>query len=260
VPWSNFWLTLTSPASLTIRVWRKIINTRSSRVTYFLHSNESYGWHFQYLTILGLALATSTFTAGLLADITLSPRLFLLKNILSVCSAPMEVLISVLWWTISSVRFIIGPLSLSNCYRSTEVWSYRIGLYFLFMQVRVIPQSLPQDLNVSDIGFHAMPSLILTIDLLFLSPPWTITIWPAMGLSSVIAFGYWFWVELCRSHNGWYVNCHSGLFQLTLSRYPYPLFDQLDTPLRLGLFTLSAAVMAMNTAALRWLYGRVNGW
>lgn len=58
----------------------------------------AYGWHFQYLTVIGLSLATLTFIVGLLADLTLSARLFLVKNILSLCSAPMEVLISVLYW------------------------------------------------------------------------------------------------------------------------------------------------------------------
>lgn len=60
--------------------------------------NEAYGWHFQYLTVIGLTLSTLTFIVALLADITLSRRLFLAKNLLSVCSAPMEVLISVLYW------------------------------------------------------------------------------------------------------------------------------------------------------------------
>ena len=67
-------------------------------------SNDSYGWHFQYLTIIGLSLATLTFTFGSLADITLSPRLFLIKNALSMCSAPLEVLISVLYWSLRAVR------------------------------------------------------------------------------------------------------------------------------------------------------------
>ena len=65
--------------------------------------NESYGWHFQYLTILGLFLATLTFTFGFLADIAASPRLFLIKNTLSMTSAPLEVLISALYWGIRSV-------------------------------------------------------------------------------------------------------------------------------------------------------------
>jgi hypothetical protein len=67
------------------------------------NSNQAYGWHFQYLTVIGLSLSTVTFAVALLADITLSRRLFLIKNILSVCSAPMEILISVLYWGLRSV-------------------------------------------------------------------------------------------------------------------------------------------------------------
>lgn len=44
-----------------------------------------------------------------------------------------------------------------------------------------------------------------------------------------------------------------------LSRYPYPIFEQLPTPGRMGLFSLSAVVMALSTATLKWLYGRING-
>lgn len=46
---------------------------------------------------------------------------------------------------------------------------------------------------------------------------------------------------------------------LTYIRYPYPIFEQLPTSGRIGLFTLSAVVMALSTATLKWLYGRVNG-
>ena len=72
-------------------------------------SNEAFGWHFQYLTVIGLGLSTLTFACGLLADVTLSQRLFLAKNLLSVCSCPMEVLISVLYWglrMVSTIGFI----------------------------------------------------------------------------------------------------------------------------------------------------------
>ena len=44
-----------------------------------------------------------------------------------------------------------------------------------------------------------------------------------------------------------------------MSRYPYPIFEALPTPGRIGLFSLSAAVMALSTITLKWLYGRVNG-
>lgn len=71
--------------------------------------NEAYGWHFQYLTVIGLSLSTLTFIFAILADVTLSRRLFLIKNLLSVCSAPLEVLISVLYWglrLVSLSRFL----------------------------------------------------------------------------------------------------------------------------------------------------------
>lgn len=72
-------------------------------LTQQFNSNESYGWHFQYLTIIGLALSTLTFAFGLLADITLSRRLFAVKNALSVASAPIECLISILYWGLRAV-------------------------------------------------------------------------------------------------------------------------------------------------------------
>lgn len=134
--------------------------------------NNSYGWHWQYLTILGLSVAYLTFIFGLLADITLSPRLFLIKNTLSLCSAPLEILISLLYWGICAIdeTLVVPP------------------------EMHIAP--------IADIGFHAMPSILLTIDLLFLSPPWTIQAFPAMALSSAIAVGYWAWVEQCFKHNG----------------------------------------------------------
>ena len=72
--------------------------SRSSLVDNPNIANESYGWHFQFLTIIGLALAWLTFVTGAIADITASRNLFLLKNGLLFCSAPLETLISVLYW------------------------------------------------------------------------------------------------------------------------------------------------------------------
>lgn len=178
------------------------------------HINQSYGWHFQYLTIIGLSLATITFTLGLLADVTLSTRLFLFKNLLSVTSAPLETLISALYW---GLRAIDPTL--------------------------VVPKELELPLS-ADLSFHFIPTFVLLIDLLFLSPPWAIGAIPALIVSVVIAFGYWFWIEHCYSVNGF---------------YPYPLFDLLDVNQRIGLFVGSALVMTASTVTLKWLYGRVNG-
>jgi FAR-17a/AIG1-like protein len=179
-----------------------------------LSSNDSYGWHFQYLTIIGLTLSTLTFTLGSLSDITLSPRLFLLKNMLSITSAPLSVLISTLYWSL----WLIDP-------------------------ALVVPPELELPL-LPDLSFHAFPSILLVVDLLFLSPPWTVTVLPATGISGVIAFAYWFWIEVCYASNGF---------------YPYPLFELLSTPQRIGLFSLSAGLMVGSTVCLKWLYGRVNG-
>ncbi|KAB8302093.1 hypothetical protein EYC80_005544 [Monilinia laxa] len=176
--------------------------------------NSSYGWHFQYLTIIGLTLASLTFVFGFLADITLSTKLFFLKNSLSLCSAPLEVLISVLYWGITAIdkKLLVPP------------------------EISISPYA--------DVGFHAMPAILLMIDLLFLSPPWTINALPAMGLSSTLSIAYWAWVEQCYKHNGF---------------YPYPLFGLLDTTQRAVLFTGAALTMTGSTAMLKWLYGRVNG-
>jgi hypothetical protein len=63
----------------------------------------AYGSHFQYLTIIGLSMALVTFVVGLVADLTLSERLFKLKNTLSVCSAPLEVLVAILYWSLVAI-------------------------------------------------------------------------------------------------------------------------------------------------------------
>ncbi|KAF1981856.1 hypothetical protein K402DRAFT_439197 [Aulographum hederae CBS 113979] len=177
--------------------------------------NDSYGWHFQYLTILGLSLATGTFIMGLIADITLSPRIFAYKNALSVASTPMEVVISILYW---GLRLIDERL--------------------------VLPTWAPPIATTADLSFHLIPSLLLTLDLLLFSPPYSITFLPTSLLSLAIAFGYWFWVELCFSHNGF---------------YPYPIFAQLSTPWRVVLFAGSAAVFTGSTEGLKGVYGWVNG-
>lgn len=50
-----------------------------------------------------------------------------------------------------------------------------------------------------------------------------------------------------------------ALTRLTISRYPYPIFDLLTTPQRVVLFTVSGLLMSGSTMGLKWLYGKVNG-
>ncbi|KAF6232369.1 hypothetical protein HO173_009474 [Letharia columbiana] len=176
--------------------------------------NDSYGWHFQFLTIIGLALAVLTFSTGALADLSSSPTLFRLKNTLSICTTPLEVLISILYWTLRTVDKSL-----------------------------VIPDWAQLPL-LADLSFHAIPSILLTVDLLLFSPPWTVSTTQAFALSSVIAFLYWPWVETCAQHNGF---------------YPYPIFDMVGTKGRVGLFTMSALVMTGSTVMLKALYETING-
>ena len=136
---------------------------------------DSYGGQFKFLTIIGLAASLLTFLTGFLADLTGSARLFAIKNRLSVGTAPLEVLVSILYWGLTAVD-------------KTLVMPPEVALPFL-----------------PDFGFHAMPAIMLTIDLLLLSPPWTIRAYPAMALSLSIAFFYWIWIEWCFSKNGWCV-------------------------------------------------------
>lgn len=177
-------------------------------------SNDAYGWHFQYLTIIGLLLATMTFSLGSLADMTSSHRLFRYKNFFSVIATPLEVLISTLYGSLVSVD-----------------------------KELVIPKEFQLPL-LADISFHAVPAILLTTDYLLLSPPWTLSFRQALSLSTAFAFAYWFWVEQCYRHNGW---------------YPYPIFDALTTPWRILLFAFSGALMAGSTEVLKLMYRTVNG-
>jgi len=140
-------------------------------ITNPLHSG--FGGHYQFLTFIALTISTITFVVGLLADISLSKQLFALKNILSVCATPLEVLVTILYWSIRAVdkRFVMPP-----------------------------GHELP---FIPDFGFHAMPAVMLVLDLMLLSPPWSIKAYSAMGLDSVLTFLYWGWVEYCFSINGW---------------------------------------------------------
>jgi len=133
--------------------------------------SKGYGWHFQFLTIIALSLATITFIAGFLADIFLWQNAFIVKNWLAVGSAPLEVLISILYWGISAIDKDL-----------------------------VVTPDMQLDPFV-DMGFHLFPALLLLIDVLLLSPPWAFTFLPAVLIPSAIAAGYWAWLEHCFSVN-----------------------------------------------------------
>ncbi|TLS26300.1 hypothetical protein PpBr36_05226 [Pyricularia pennisetigena] len=202
--------------SLTLHILGLASFYQSFRYLYIFPTpiSSAYGGSGQFLTIIGLGLSMIAFGLGLLADVTLSPTFFKAKNFVAVCANPLEVLISILYWGIA-----------------------------LYDKELLMPSeySLPWAV---DIGYHAAPAIFLTIDLLFFSPPWTVKANGAVGLSVVLAFLYWGWIEHCASHNGW---------------YPYPILGLLNTAQRAVFFAFCAGLEASSTMALKWLYGKVNG-
>lgn len=93
-------------------------------------------------------------------------------------------------------------------------------------------------------SFHLFPTLLLVIDLVLFSPPYSVAALPSFGLSGVIALVYYFWVEHCYSKNGF---------------YPYPIFDEAGFNGRIILFAGSATVMGVATGVLKAVYAAVNG-
>ncbi|KAH8676109.1 integral membrane protein [Xylariales sp. PMI_506] len=134
--------------------------------------HKGFGGAFQFLTFIALALSTATFSVGLLADLWSSRRLSGLKNTFSVCCAPLDILLTLFYWPlhIADKSFVMAPGH----------------------DVPFIP----------DFGFHAVPAIFLTLDVMFLSPSWTVDAYSATALGSLVAFSYWGWVEYCFSRNG----------------------------------------------------------
>jgi hypothetical protein len=116
---------------------------------------------------------------------------------------------------------------------------------------------------IPDFGFHGMPAVILTTDLMGLSPPWSIKAYSAMTFGSVLTFLYWAWVEYCFSLNGWWdiltPQCSVVSMPDTLRRYPYPLLTLRPTWQKLLLCVISVALKTDSTMDLKWLYGQING-
>ena len=135
--------------------------------------HNGFGGPYQFLTFIALTMSATTFGVALLADLTLSKQLFALKNVLSVCATPLEVLIAILYWGLRALekRWVVPP-----------------------------GHELP---FIPDFGFHGMPAITLTLDMMLLSPPCTIRARDAMILGFAMVFLYWSWVEYCFSLNGW---------------------------------------------------------
>lgn len=136
--------------------------------------HNGFGGSYQFLTIIALTLSTITFAIGLLANFCVSKRLLALKVTLSMCATPLDVLISTLYWTLHSIdkKLVVPP-----------------------------GHELP---FIPDLGFHAVPAIMLVLDFVFLSPSWMITGREALAISSGLFLSYWVWLEYCYSFNKWW--------------------------------------------------------
>jgi hypothetical protein len=105
-------------------------------------------------------MSATTFGVALLADLTMSKQLFALKNILSVCATPLEVLIAILYWGLRA-----------------------------FEKRRVVPPSHELPL-IPDFGFHDMPAIMLTLDMMLLGPPCAIRARDVMMFGFTMVFLY----------------------------------------------------------------------
>lgn len=195
---------------------------------------NGFGWHFQYITNIGLGLSTISFALGALADITSSSTIFKIKNTLSVLGAPLEVTVTILYWGIVAMG------------RSLIV---QAGF------------KLPLLLNL---GFHLAPAIFQSLDYILFSPPWTLSTSGLAALSAAFAYGYRCWADYCHSRNRCIVRLLLVLIsgaKLTWSfwRYPYPLLEVLNTPQQLLLHSLTGMLVFASSCILNRAYTKANG-
>ena len=139
-------------------------------ITNPLHTG--FGGSYQFLTIIALTMSALTFGVGILGHVFQNKQLFDLKGFVSKYATPLEVLISIFYWSLHAIdKSLVEPPG----------------------------HALPL---IPNLGLHAVPAIMLTLDMLA-SPPWIITACRAMIIDSAIFFAYWGWLEVCFSLNGW---------------------------------------------------------
>jgi FAR-17a/AIG1-like protein len=97
---------------------------------------------------------------------------------------------------------------------------------------------------LDDLGFHFFPAVLLLVDSLFFSPPWEADALAALMSFSVVAGGYWIWVEHCFTRNKF---------------YPYPLLGLLNFQQRLFLFSFATLLCWFCFLVVRMSYRVFNG-
>ncbi|CAH0038445.1 unnamed protein product [Clonostachys solani] len=173
---------------------------------------KGFGGPYKFLTIIALLLSTITFVIGFLADVLNVQPLFKAKSYMSLCATPVELLITIFYWTLYAID-----------------------------RTKLTPPGHQLPLS-HDLGLHAVPTIMLLVDLLILSPPWPINGRTAFVLDLAIAFSYWGWIEYCFSIVGW---------------YPYPGLTLASPLKKLVMCVVWAAFLAATTVLLKKLQEKI---
>ncbi|CAO1635493.1 unnamed protein product [Parajaminaea phylloscopi] len=183
--------------------------------------SSQFGGHYQFLTNISLVLTFVTLLLGMTRAV--SPSLPLTRELKTVATAitmPIEVIVSLLYWTVLA----IDPTLLIP---SREVPDPLNPGQFVTETVR-----LPL---LTDLCMHAFPAILLSVDYLAFSAPLPLrrpnilSSWP-IWTSIISTISYCLWAEVCKAHNG---------------QYPYPLLSVLSTTHRVTLYIGCALTMAV---------------
>jgi hypothetical protein len=137
---------------------------------------ESHGSYFQHLTIIGLTVAAVAQLIGLFANLTGLRFLRTAKERVNLVAAPLEVLVSILYYSIKAIdeNLLIDKR----------------------LNIRA-PDTV-------DMSMHLYPAVFELADVLILSPMWTTSIPRALVIFGLFSAGYWQWVHYLYTKNGFY--------------------------------------------------------
>lgn len=138
---------------------------------------DSYGGYYQFLTILGLAISLVQECVAVLAVISGLQSINYVQDILLQLTSPLEVLISILYW---SIKFVDESLVID-------------------------PRNKAKPGPTLDRMLHLWPAIMQCASaVLFPTRRWNASPLKAGAWFIACAYGYWLWVNEAYKHNGFY--------------------------------------------------------
>ncbi|KAI8984680.1 FAR-17a/AIG1-like protein-domain-containing protein [Mycotypha africana] len=146
-----------------------------------------YGGHFQYLTIMGLLVATLMFMVRIIH--LLSGTMKVVYETLTAIATPIEGLVSVLYW----------PL-------------------VLYDKSLLIPEDTVFDLPLKlDVCLHLFPTVVCWIDFMVFNTSYKRSPLHILAIYAFTMF-YYVWLNICFEHNGFWPYPMLGLFKSDFQR------------------------------------------